>query len=204
MIAEWWTGLDFSLQIFYAIAIFSLGLLGIQILILVFTGGDDGSGGDFDPGSTGSFFSFKGLTALALGFGWTGVICMKAGLSPALAAVIGVGVGVGIEVAFLFMMAQVARLQSDGTFKTESAVGCYGTVYVTVPPKNAGNGEVIVKTGTRSVHIRALSDHDQPLRSGVEVQVTALRGTAVVVKPLTGEESAPASSEESEKAEKDR
>jgi len=186
MITDWWQGLDFSLQIFYAIAIFALGLLAIQILILAFTGGDDGGDVDFDPGTTGSFFSFKGLTALALGFGWTGVICTKAGLSPAISAVIGMGVGVGIEMAFLLMMAQVSRLQSDGTFKTESAVGCYGTVYVTVPPKSSGSGEVIVKTGTRSIHIRAFSDHHEPLRNGAEVQVIQLRGSAIVVKPVGG------------------
>lgn len=200
MITDWWGGLDFSLQIFYAIAIFALGLLLIQFLILVLTGGDDGGDIDFDPGTTGSFFSFKGLTALALGFGWTGVICIKAGMSPAAAAAIGVVVGVGIEALFLLMMAQIAKFQSDGTFKTESAVGCYGTVYVTVPPKGGGSGEVVVKTGTRSIHIRALSDYDKPLRNGDEVQVTALRGTAVVVHPLGVDDSTATSSQVPPKA----
>ncbi len=193
MINEWWTGLDFSLQIFYGIGIFALFLLVLQSLLLMITGGDDGGDIDFDPGTTGSYFSFKGLTALAMGFGWTGVICMKAGLSPALAAVIGVVVGIGIEAAFLLLMAQVSRLQSDGTFKTESAVGCFGTVYVTVPPKSSGAGEVVIKTGTRSVHIRAFTEGERPLRNGDEIEVVGLRGTAVLVKPVGGgEEAAPA------------
>jgi membrane protein implicated in regulation of membrane protease activity len=192
MINEWWTGLDFSLQIFYGIGIFALFLLVLQSLLLLITGGDEGGDIDFDPGTTGSYFSFKGLTALAMGFGWTGVICIKAGLSPALAAVIGAVVGIGIEAAFLLLMAQVSRLQTDGTFKTESAVGCFGTVYVTVPPKNSGAGEVVIKTGTRSVHIRAFSDVEQPLRNGAEIEVVGLRGTAVLVKPVGGgEEAAP-------------
>jgi membrane-bound ClpP family serine protease len=195
MIENWWVGLDFSLQLFYAIAILALGLLLLQVLVLLFTGGDDGGDISYDAGTTGSFFSLKGLTALALGFGWTGVICVKAGLSPVTAAVIGVGVGVGIEAIFLFAMAQVAKLQSDGTFKTETALGCYGTVYVTIPPNGSGSGEVIVKTGTRSIHMRALSNHHSPLRNGDEVQVTELRGTTIIVKPVGGGAPLPAAPE---------
>ncbi len=194
IINQWWLGLDLSLQIFYGIGIFALLLLVLQSLLLLITGGDEGADVDFDPGTTGSYFSFKGLTALAMGFGWTGVICVKAGIPPLGAALIGVVVGVGIEALFLLMMMQIARLQSDGTFKTESAVGCYGTVYVTVPAKSGGAGEVVVKTGTRSVHIRAFSDCERPLRNGDEIEVVSLRGTAVLVKPVGDSNAAEASS----------
>lgn len=199
IVNEWWMGLDFSLQIFYGIGVFALLLLFVQVLLLLITGGDDGGDTDFDPGTTGSYFSFKGITALAMGFGWAGVICIKSGMSPVAAAGIGVVVGVGIEAAFLLMMAQVARLQSDGTFRTENAVGCYGTVYVTVPPNGSGAGEVVVKTGTRSVHIRAFSEAGKALRNGDEIEVVGLRGTAVLVKPVGGASEPPASTEDNPK-----
>ncbi len=191
MISEWWLGLDFSLQIFYAIGIFSLFLLVLQVLLLLVTGGGDGADIDFDPGTTGSYFSIKGITALSLGFGWTGVICTRAGMPPVAAAAVGVVVGVAIEAAFLFMMAQVSRLQTDGTFKIERAVGCFGTVYVTVPAGGDGAGEVVIKTGSRSIHVRAFSESERPLRNGDEIEVIGLRGTAVLVEPVGGRNVAP-------------
>lgn len=192
LITEWWGGLDFSLQLFYAIGIFALLLLAVQVLMLVITGGDDGDA-DFDPQTSGSYFSFKGITALAMGFAWTGVICVKAGLHPAMAAGLGVFVGVGVEAGFLLMMKQISKLQSDGTFKLESAVGSFGTVYATVPPNGEGAGEVVVKTPSRSVHVRAFSNSDVALRSGDEVEVVGMHGGAILVKKVSWEEKAPGS-----------
>ena len=183
----WWDSLDLALQIFYAIGSLALLAVAVQLVFTMF-GGDSGddilADGDMEPHITGNFFSFRGLTAFAMGFGWIGAISIKWGLHPAVATGIGIVAGVAIEASFLFMMSQLSKLQSDGTFKLENAIGGIGTVYVSIPPKGKGAGEVIIKAGGRSVHSKAFNNTDTAIKSGGEVTIKALYGSGVLVDPI--------------------
>jgi len=195
---QWWDSLDLSLQVFYGIGGLALFAVFIQTLLTMFSGGVDGSSvddsvlhadhaamhSDQGSGSTMHYLSFRGLTAFFMGFGWTGAICIRLGMIPLLAALVGVAVGLVIEFAFLMMMKQFSRLQSDGTFKLEKAIGGVGTVYLTVPPKGNGTGEVIVKAAGRAVHCKAFNSSETAIKAGAEVNIKALQGTGVLVAPL--------------------
>ncbi|MDR1190747.1 MAG: hypothetical protein LBK60_03660 [Verrucomicrobiales bacterium] len=190
-ITVWWDGLDWSAQIFYGVGLLALFAVFIQVALTLFGVGDgDEAGGGWDADgdaaghSTGSFLSFRGLTAQALGFGWGGAIGLKLGLTPLWAAAAGIVAGLALGFLFLWMMRQLARLQSDGTFKLESAVGGVGTVYLTVPPQGEGTGEVVVKAAGRAVHCKAYNDAPTVIKSGDEVNIKALQGTGVLVTPL--------------------
>jgi hypothetical protein len=193
-INAWWGALDLSLQIFYGIGILALFAVLIQTVLTIFSGGDsDGYSVDDGAlqadhaehsGDTMHYLSFRGLTAFAMGFGWAGAICVKLGMFPLLAALVGLVVGLAIEFSFLLMMKQLSKLQSDGTFKLEAAIGGVGTIYLTVPPKGAGAGEVIIKAAGRVVHCKAFNGADTAIKAGDEVNIKALQGTGVLVMPL--------------------
>ncbi len=100
----WWQGLNLELQIFYGIGVIALIALIIQF-VLLFVGdfdqvGDFGdAGGIADHGSGLGLFSFRGITAFFLGFGWTGAIAVKSSLSVPVAITLGLLVGAVLMVA---------------------------------------------------------------------------------------------------------
>jgi membrane protein implicated in regulation of membrane protease activity len=71
----WWQALNLELQIFYGIGILALLALVLQFVLLFFGGFDDATdlgdaGGVGDHGSGLGIFSFRGITAFFLGFGF--------------------------------------------------------------------------------------------------------------------------------------
>ena len=109
----WWQALNLELQVFYGIGILALLALALQLVLLLFGGFDDGLdlGDGADHGSGLGLFSFRGITAFFVGFGWTGTIALKAGHSLALAIILGLLVGGALMVAIFLLMRSMMRLQ---------------------------------------------------------------------------------------------
>jgi len=182
----WWDALNLELRVFYGIGIIALFILLLQLALSVFGGMDDH---DFDhPGdhSSGlSFFSIRGVTAFFVGFGWTGVIALKAGwdLLPAIA--VGLVVGAVLMLGIFLLMTSMLRLQSNGTLDFANAVGKIGTVYVTIPARQKAGGQVEVLLQGRLTMADALFRGEQPLSPGTKVTVVEKLGHAtLVVEPL--------------------
>ncbi len=183
----WWDALNFELQIFYGIAIISMFSLAIQILLSFFFGMDDGLGdmGAGDHGSGLSIFSIRGVTAFFLGFGWTGVICTRAGIGLPLTILLAVVVGTALMTAILLLMVTFLRMQSSGTLNYQNAVGQVGTVYVTIPPAQRGGGQVETMIQGRLVTAEALQKGSDPLLPGTKVKVVEKIGTStLIVEPI--------------------
>lgn len=186
----WWQGLNLELQIFYGIGVIALIALVIQFLLLGIGGvdevGDFGdAGGLSDHGSGLGIFSFRGITAFFLGFGWTGAIALKSGLSVAVAIVLGFLVGTVLMIAFFLLMRSMMRLQSSGTLDYRNAVGEVATVYVTVPGSGKGGGQVEVMIQGRLSVAEALHRGESPIVPGTKVRVVEMLGrSTLVVEPL--------------------
>lgn len=186
MIDSWWNALNLELRVFYGIGIIALMVLLLQLALSVFGGMDDH---DFDhPGdhSSGlSFFSIRGVTAFFVGFGWSGVIALKAGWGLVPAIAVGMTVGVILMLGIFFLMTSMLRLQSSGTLDFSNAVGKVGTVYVTIPAQQKAGGQVEVLLQGRLTMAEALSKGDQPLTPGTKVTITEKIGhSTLVVEPL--------------------
>jgi len=173
MMELWWQALDLELQIFYGIGIISLFSLVIQMGLLLFAGMDDhtdlSSAGDHSSGL--GIFSFRGITAFFLGFGWAGVIALKAGLSLAAAIAIGLGTGGLLMLGIFLLMTSLLRLQSSGSLIYASAVGEIATVYVTIPAGQKGSGQIEVMIQGRLSVAEALQKGKSPLSPGTKVRV---------------------------------
>lgn len=173
MMELWWQALDLELQVFYGIGIISLFSLVIQMGLLLFAGMDDhtdlSSVGDHSSGL--GIFSFRGITAFFLGFGWAGVIALKAGLSLAAAIAIGLGTGGLLMLGIFLLMTSLLRLQSSGSLIYASAVGEIATVYVTIPAGQKGSGQIEVMIQGRLSVAEALQKGKSPLSPGTKVRV---------------------------------
>ncbi len=185
---NWWDHLNFNLQIFYGIAIVSLVVLFFQIVLMFVFGMDDGMDAanvaDHDSGM--GMFSFRGITAFFTGFGWTGVICTKAGMTLPVTILVAFIVGGVMMVSIFLMMRAFMGLQSSGTLDYVNAIGQVGTVYLTISPTQRPGGQVEVMIQGRLVTAEALQKGSAPLSPGTKVKVVELIGTtSLLVEPLS-------------------
>jgi hypothetical protein len=185
---EWWNSLLIEKQIFYAIGLFSLAVLLLQILLtLVGVGHHDAdfSGhGDHDTGI--GLLTVRTVTAFFVGFGWTGAIMLNRGYSMMVAILAGAAVGVAFLLTTAFLIRNLLRLQSSGgTVDYNNAIGTVGTVYSTIPAAEAGGGQIELMIQGRLMMAEAYTKVAWNLPPNSKAKVVALIGqTTLLVEPL--------------------
>ena len=172
-------------------------------LAMLGTGGDDGGhAGHGDMGTHGDvvgatdamhdasgnltgFFSVQSFLAFFMGFGWGGLGALKgSGLSWWWAVLIGVGAGLGMVLLLGVVMRGVRGLAASGNVPVSSTLGATGEVYVAVPEKGKGVGEVRLVVGERQRMVNAVSE-GAGLVSKTRVKVTAVNpDNTVTVVPV--------------------
>ena len=186
---NWWNSLLIEKQIFYAIGLFSLAVLLLQILLtLVGVGHHDAdfSGhGDHDTGI--GLLTVRTVTAFFVGFGWTGAIMLNRGHSMPAAILAGAGVGAAFLLTTGFLIRNLLRLQSGGgNVDYNNAVGLVGTVYTTVPAAEAGGGQIELMIQGRLMMAEAYTKAGWNLKPNSKARVIALIGrSTLLVEPLT-------------------
>ena len=138
--SDWWNSLLIEKQIFYAIGIFSLGILLLQIFLtlvgLDHHGDADLTGGGADHDSGMGLLTIRTVTAFFVGFGWTGAIMLNHGYSVVAAIAAGAGTGLVFLLITAFLIRNLLRLQSGGgNIDYNNAIGLVGTVYTTIRPR---------------------------------------------------------------------
>ncbi|WP_372645232.1 hypothetical protein [Ancylomarina sp.] len=186
-----WASLSLIEQFFWGIAIL-FSVLFILQLISSFIGGDvDGMSaeGDADISVEGDmgidfqFFSLKNLVAFFTIFGWTGIICVGSNLSPLVSTLIATLAGLIMMLIMASIMYFMGKLTEDGSLKMKNAIGKSGTVYLPIPAKRAGMGQVQVQVqGLQTLDAYTDSDQDIPTGALVEV-VDVLNDQILIVKP---------------------
>ena len=177
---DWWTNLEpAGIKTFVAIGFISSLVLFIQMLMVLAGGFLDVPDLDVDisdvghGGATG-MFSIRGIGAFFTGFGWTGATALDAGLSLGVAIALGLGVGLVVLAGFVVMMRWLHGLREEGNVNYENAIGQVGSVYVPIPPKREGLGQIEVLVQGRISTVRAMSDHLERLENRTAVRVKEL------------------------------
>ncbi|MBE6694145.1 MAG: hypothetical protein E7589_05225 [Ruminococcaceae bacterium] len=204
----WWNALSLATQIFYCIAIPSTLILLIQtVLLFIGVGGDadvDDLSGDFDaPDSTdGVFgdndpdvdfdaegdlglrvFTFRGVIAFLVVFGWVGIAMDASGISLWVTMPVAIVCGAAMMLFLALILKAVMGLRSDGNTDNRNAVGMSGKVQLTVPANRAGEGKVHVMLQGAYVERDAVTDDEDSIPTGAEVVVVGVSGiTTLVVK----------------------
>ncbi|MBN1140210.1 MAG: hypothetical protein JXB25_00210 [Deltaproteobacteria bacterium] len=183
-----------SLEMFFlACAVIGGGLVLFK-LVLQFLGADAHADVDIDidtdidgghPGSDEGFrlLSLHGFSSFFMMFGLVGLSLFRqsqVGVTLSLAGAVAAGLASVWIIGKLFQGA--ARLQSSGTLKTADAVGCNGTVYLTIP--TGGTGRVNINFRNRLREFDAVEKAGAMVATGTPVRVVGVRANILVVETI--------------------
>ena len=124
--------------------------------------------------------SVRAISAGATLFGATGLWLGSDGLSPLLSLPAALLAGLTGTVGTAYLTRQLFRLESDGTIRTENAIGQSGTVYLPIPARGGGHGVVQFTIQGRTVELRAVSENDDVIPTGTAVIAVAVMPDDVV------------------------
>ncbi|MFA9388241.1 MAG: hypothetical protein ACERKD_00450 [Prolixibacteraceae bacterium] len=192
-ISTWWESMDTLLKIFWCIAL-PFSLLFVIQMILTFFGGDFESGEadgnadmavDGDGGIDFQFLSIKNLIAFFTIFGWVGILTLHANLHPFISSVIATVSGLLMMLIMATIMYYMSKLAEDGTLVLNNAKGKTGTVYLPIPGKRAGMGQVQIKVqGFQTLD--AMTDGDA-IPTGAIVEVLEIINNNILLVKASGQ-----------------
>ena len=196
----WWQSLSTLMQVMWAITL-SASLVFVIETILTFIGagghdvdfdvdpaGDvDFSGGDgnFSADPSMNLLTFRNFVNFCLGFGWSFVLLEKSIGSRALLFLVSIVIAILLVAAVIWVFTWLSKMQQSGNIDVfKSAVGCEGTVYLTIPAERKGLGKVQITINNAIREYDALTD-GEALQTGVPITVTeVLNDHTLVVEPL--------------------
>ena len=175
---EWWTSLDLFMKILWCIAIAS-SLIFIIETILTFIGADVEMDTDFDVADGGfegdpsmNLYTFRNLVNFLLGMSWTAIILNNQIASKALLMLIAFAVGALLVAAVMYMFKWLSKMQQSGNINIfQSAAGCNGKVYLTIPAERKGTGKVQISINESIREYDALTDSETELKTGTAIKV---------------------------------
>jgi len=171
-----------------------MALVGTSLFLLrlafgLFGGGDFDVDGDVDAGATDAsftLFSLLSVMAFIMGTGWMGLACrLDWSLGRPLSAVISIGFGTTMMLLASGMMHVARKLNRDVTYDVKSAVGRTARVYMAIPAKGDGQGQVQVSVSGRLMTRPAVSN-GPALAAFASVKVVDVRDDEIlVVEPVS-------------------
>lgn len=198
MIALWWSSLTVIMKVLWVVTLAaSLIFLVQSIMTFVGLGGDvdldaggmdagmDGSDGSFDADPSMNLYTFRNLVNFLLGFGWSAILLQDRVTSVPLLLVISILIGVALVVAVMYLFKGLWSMQHSGNINVfESAVGCQGKVYLTIPGERAGEGKVQISINSAVREYDAVTD-GETIKTGTDIKVVeVLNATTLVVEEL--------------------
>lgn len=190
---EWYNALPSTLQVYWVIALITSLIFLIQ-MVMTFIGIGDadtdmdfGDGVDFSDGNTldvggaMQLFTIRNVVNFLLGLGWGGVCLYSLIPNPIVLAIVSVLVGALFVYIFLLIYKQMLKLEKNGAYRIDDCVGQIVDVYLAIPAKRSGVGKVQVSFSGSVQELAALTDSDEPIRSGSKVRVLEIIDTSTVL-----------------------
>lgn len=177
--------------IYFVLAIIATALFLIKLGLQLFFGDMDADiDADFDDidgahhaDSTGAFtfFSILSLLAFFMGVGWMGLAArISWGLGGALSAVAATGFGIVLMLISSGLMYLVRRMSEEGEYDAQTAVGTTARVYLTIPAKGGGRGQIETTVSGRRKVMAAVTKGES-IPAFAAVKVVGLRDDGVFI-----------------------
>ena len=194
---EWWNSLEPAMKVLWAVTL-SASLVFVIQTVMTFLGAAGDSdfdiNSDFDtdaPGdladgsvdvgadvseaahpSTGmNLLTFRNFVNFLIGFGWTAILLRNSIPATGLRMLIAILVGVALVVLVMLLFKWLTDMQQSGNINVyKSAVGCEGTVYLTVPGERAGEGKIQITINNAVREYAAVTD-GPTLKTGSRIRV---------------------------------
>lgn len=178
--SDWFNQLDPTLRIYWGIAIFASIVVVIQ-MTMSFAGMGDIDSGDadvdfstdtdsLDDAGSMHLLSIRNIFYFLLGFGWAGVSLWNTLPDIIVLTAAAVLVGCLFVAIFIFLFRQMMKLQSNGAFNINDAVGKVCDVYLRIPGQNQGQGKVQISFNGSVQELDARTA-GEPIASGNKVRV---------------------------------
>ncbi len=174
-------------------ALVATTLFIIRMLLMAFGHAHDVELHDLDVGeaethdAAGAFkaLSVQTLTAFAMGFGWGGIAGLYTLRWDFAHSLIAAAVsGVAMVWVLAMLLKAVGQLHRSGNIDIETAVGLIGEVYVGIPARGEGSGQVRVVMSERMRILNAQSE-EGPVLTNTRVRVVHVNGdNTVTVTPV--------------------
>jgi hypothetical protein len=191
LLFNWHEALQFGMDV---VAYLVMALVGtvffvLKLLMSLFFGGDgsdlDGDIADIgESDSTFNLFSTLSILAFFMGAGWMGLTCrVDWQLNSMISAAASMGFGSGLMLMASGLMALTRRLNRVVEYDLKTAVGRTATVYMTIPEKGQGRGQIKVTVSGRMKTMDAISSGPR-VPEFQSVKVVSVRDDgAFVVEP---------------------
>ncbi len=209
----WWSALPGIEQFFYGVAFVASLVMIIQLVLSLVgmahgadadfggdTGGDFGGDAHFDfdsgvetdhvvshDGGIG-ILSVRTIIAFFVGFGWGGIALYDATGNAALSLLVAALIGFAFMMIAFWLMNSIFKLREAGNIDYANAIGCTATVYVSIPAKREGAGQVQVTVQGRLREVAAVSDEEERLGPGTRVLITKQIDPSTFVVRKSGSE----------------
>ncbi len=198
MITTWWASLSVAMKILWGVTLTASLIFVIQS-ILTFIGADAGDGGidtDVDTGfdteaadaaveGGTNLYTFRNFVNFILGFGWSAILLQEKITSIPLLIVVSVIIGAALVALVMYLFKWLSSMQQSGNINLfKAAVGCGGSVYLTIPGQRKGEGKVQLSINNSVREYNAVTDGDT-LKTGTQIRVVeVLSPETVLVEPL--------------------
>lgn len=202
---QWWDGMHVFQQVLFVIACATTLFMIVQVILLAIGSGDNDSSFDSDTSvddvdtinDSGAGFTMFGLRILSVR-SIIAFFAVGSWLTYALFYIItwwalipGIAAGVAAAFAIALFMRFISKMQEDGTLAVKNTIGKIGDVYLTIPAGRSGNGKINVYVQERYVELDAVTDSNEPIKTGAKVTVKeTLNEGVVLVEPYTSAKAA--------------
>ena len=157
-------------------------LVFIIISILAFLGADTDTDFDVEFSADGTdisnieggsnLYTFRNVVNFILGFGWSAILLRESITSIPLLIIVSVLVGAALVAAVMYLFKWLAGMQQSGNIDvSNSAKGCEGTVYLTIPAARSGEGKVQITISEAVREYNAVTESETPLKTGTPIRV---------------------------------
>ena len=137
----------------------------------------------FDSDKGFQLLSLYGLSSFFMMFGLVGLALSKQSQTGIPFSIIGAVIAGFVSVWIIGKIFKTAtHLQSSGTIQTSDAVGCNGTVYLTIP--KGGIGRVTLNIRNHSREFDAVGVHGNAIATGTPIRVIDVTGTTLLVEAV--------------------
>jgi hypothetical protein len=164
LLFNWSDALRYGMDV---IAYLIMALVGtvfftLRLLLALFFGGDGDMDGDLadvgDGDGAFSMFSLLSILAFFMGAGWMGLTCrIDWGLSSIVSAAAATGFGLVLMLLASGLMAFARSLNQTASYDLNTAVGHTASVYMSIPERGEGRGQIKVTVSGRLKTIDAIS-----------------------------------------------
>ena len=183
------SGLDTA--VYAGMALLGTALYALRMILMFVVGGLDGDMDfdveDIEHGTGFSLFSLQSIIGFFMGAGWAGLAArLEWGLDTPISAMIAGGFGIVLMVLSAAMMFAALKLKHEVKYEMDDATGKIGTVYMTIPEKGSGTGQVRVTISGRQMTVDAVSTGEK-LEAFSSVRIDEVRGDKVLVVSPTGD-----------------